>query len=92
MTDDKINIAYQRFKYIFREQINALTAYIDASNVYGSDEGRNHQLRTHANGELKVNTDYLAELLPEIGGTLMAGEQRALEVPTLTAIHTLFLR
>lgn len=37
-----------------REQVNALTAYIDGSNVYGSDQDRADFLRTGSNGFLKT--------------------------------------
>ena len=36
-----------------RQQMNQITAWIDASNVYGSDEERAAELRTFKHGELK---------------------------------------
>ena len=40
-----------------REQVNEITAYIDASNVYGSDEALAERLRTNSGGLLKTNFD-----------------------------------
>jgi len=84
-----------------REQINELTAWIDASNVYGSDgararalrEGRGSaRLRTSAGNLLPFNTDGL----PNGGGSdpslFLAGDVRANEQVGLTAMHTLFVR
>ena len=45
----------------YRQQTNLITSYIDASNVYGSDEDRASWLRTFSNGKLKTST---GDLLP----------------------------
>ena len=37
-----------------REQFNAITSFVDASNVYGSTEGTANKLRAHYKGQLKV--------------------------------------
>ena len=43
-----------------RQQINEITSYIDASNVYGSDAERAEALRTHTGGLLKTSSgDFL---------------------------------
>ncbi len=42
-----------------REQINLTTAWIDASNVYGSDETRARWLRTMKNGKMKTSSGNL---------------------------------
>lgn len=46
-----------------REQVNALTAYIDGSNVYGSDQARADFLRTGADGLLKTTNASNGEVL-----------------------------
>ena len=84
-----------------REQVNAITAYIDASNVYGSDELRARALRTlDGTGKLKTSVGNLLpfneEGLPNAGGTdselFLAGDFRANEQVGLTVMHTLFVR
>lgn len=85
-----------------RQQINQITAFVDASNVYGSDEERAHALRLNdGSGKLKYS---LFNLLPfnteglENGGgsedpeLYLAGDVRANEQVGLTAMHTLFMR
>jgi len=37
-----------------REQMNTLTAYVDASQVYGSDLERGFQLREFSNGKSHI--------------------------------------
>ncbi len=83
-----------------RQQVNQITSYIDASNVYGSDEIRAAALRTGVGGRLKTSTDDLLPFntdgLPNAGGTdptlFLAGDVRANEQIGLTATHTLFVR
>ncbi|GAB4548856.1 MAG: hypothetical protein Tsb0013_09700 [Phycisphaerales bacterium] len=87
-----------------RQQINLITAFIDASAVYGSEEDRAHELRTNdGTGRLKTST---GDLLPfnEAGlpnaengprpssQFFLAGDVRANEQAGLAAIHTLFVR
>ncbi|MGE3966409.1 MAG: peroxidase family protein [Planctomycetota bacterium] len=84
-----------------REQENVLTSFIDASNVYGSDDARALELRTLSGGLLKTSA---GDLLPfNINGFpnggpgapedfFLAGDVRANEQAGLTAIHTLFVR
>lgn len=42
-----------------REQLNVITAWIDGSNVYGSDHHRADWLRTFSNGKLKTSSGNL---------------------------------
>ena len=77
-----------------REQMNGITAFVDASNVYGSSAETTALLRSGQGGELKVNSavGYSRDILPEIDGLLQAGDVRALEMPGLATLHTLWLR
>ena len=78
-----------------REQMNGITAFVDASNVYGSSDEITALLRSGVDGKLLVNTnttEYDKEMLPEIEGVLTAGDVRATEMPGLATMHTLFLR
>ncbi len=83
-----------------RQQLNQITAYVDGSNVYGSDEERAAALRTFEGGRLKTSD---GDLLPwnedgleNAGGTgdnlFLAGDVRANEQVGLIALHTLFVR
>jgi len=78
---------------ISREQINNTTAWIDASQVYGSNIELANELRTFENGKLKTATaDNGETILPQINGQFLAGDERALEQPGLTSLHILFVR
>lgn len=85
-----------------REQFNNITAYIDASNVYGSEEERAHELRTldgtgrlkmSAGGMMMFNVNGLDNAPTADDPTLfLGGDVRANEQVGLTAMHTLFVR
>ena len=79
---------------IIREQQNVITAFLDASNVYGSDAERSRRLRTMVRGQLKVTHEN--NLLPEEEmqkcNVPIAGDVRAMENPNLASLHTLFVR
>jgi peroxidase len=84
-----------------RQQINEVTAWIDASNVYGSDAERAMALRTlDGTGQLNTSTGNLlpfnTEQLANAGGSsdtlFLAGDVRANEQVGLTTLHTLFVR
>ncbi len=84
-----------------RQQVNLITALIDASNVYGSEEERAHELRTlDGTGRLKTSAGdllpYNEHELPNAPSSdpalFLAGDIRANEQVALTAMHTLFVR
>lgn len=84
-----------------REQMNEITGWIDASNVYGSDDLRAAELRTNdGTGRLKISKGRLLPFntagLPNAGGSgdelFLAGDVRANEQSALIAMHTLFVR
>lgn len=47
-----------------RQQINLITAWMDGSNVYGSDQHRADWLRSNQHGKLKVSPSPNGDLLP----------------------------
>ena len=86
-----------------REQMNSVTSYIDASNVYGSDATRAAELRTFSGGKLATSASGLLPGLNSagldnddpfgLGGSLyLAGDVRSNEQVGLTATHALFVR
>ncbi|XP_013793800.2 peroxinectin A-like, partial [Limulus polyphemus] len=90
-----------------REQINALTSFLDGSMIYGSLQNTSDALRTFVNGLLKSYTDSSGNtLLPQSPNPsedlcsdpsqdlycFLAGDDRLNEQPGLTAIHTVLLR
>ncbi|MEC7583282.1 MAG: peroxidase family protein, partial [Planctomycetota bacterium] len=84
-----------------RQQMNGITAWIDGSNIYGSDQARANALRTlDGTGKLRVspgnllpfNTDGLLNAGGPNPGLFLAGDIRANEQSGLVAMHTLFVR
>jgi len=84
-----------------RQQLNEITAWIDASNVYGSDAERAAALRANdGSGRLRTSEGDLLPFnedgQPNAGGDgpelFLAGDVRANEQVGLTALHTLFVR
>ncbi|GFR92450.1 chorion peroxidase [Elysia marginata] len=83
-----------------REQMNMLTAYIDASQIYGSSLKTNNRIRLGRHGQLRVNE---FNMLPEDDNStcvketnfdycLQSGEMRVNEHPALASMHTVFHR
>lgn len=83
-----------------RQQINSITAWIDASNVYGSDAELTSALRANdGTGRLAVSEGDLlplnVDLFPDSAGarpSFVAGDVRAAEQVGLTSMHVVFLR
>jgi hypothetical protein len=85
-----------------RQQLNTITAYIDGSNIYGSDEDRALALRRlDGSGQLKSSDGDLlpfnTEGLKNDGGSddpelFVSGDVRANEQIGLTTMHILFMR
>ena len=85
-----------------RQQLNNITSFLDASNVYGADPARADALRANdGTGRLKTSA---GDLLPYNTGAFdnaptgadpsffLAGDIRANEQIGLTSMHTLFMR
>jgi hypothetical protein len=84
-----------------REQLNMITAFIDGSQVYGSDKARALELRMlDGTGRLKMSAGHLLPYnihgfpnVPDNSATyFLAGDVRANEQVGLTTMHTLFVR
>jgi len=76
-----------------REQLNAISSFIDGSMVYGGDNELAAQLRTLVLGQLKIDPLFTKHaLLPRDQVGLLAGDIRAAEQPGLAAAHTLLVR
>ena len=74
-----------------REQFNALTAYIDSSNVYGSTPFESTKLRAFRGGFLKEGPNRLLPFEGQIDN-ILAGDVRAKENVMLVPLHALFVR
>ena len=79
---------------IKRENLNVISALLDTSNVYGSDEKTSNCLRSYTDGKLLVDEN---NLLPTAGASaggfgVQAGDARAPEMPALSAMHALWMR
>ena len=87
-----------------REQMNGYTAFIDGSQIYGSDKNTSDALRTKTKGLLKTHNQFLK--VPNLptrkqcgfpitdrkkAEDLVAGDVRVTEQPSLASIQTLFL-
>ncbi|MCB1555295.1 MAG: peroxidase family protein [Xanthomonadales bacterium] len=79
-----------------REQTNEITGWIDASQVYGSNEDRANSLRSFVGGKLRSSAGDLLPTTtdddPSASFAFVAGDVRVNEQLGLTAMHTLFMR
>ncbi|XP_042870130.1 chorion peroxidase-like isoform X2 [Penaeus japonicus] len=89
-----------------REQTNQITAYVDGSTLYGSEEELSEELRLHRGGQLNVtrsNVPGHGNLLPFVacvpeegsvagGRCFRGGDVRVNEQPGLASMHTLWTR
>jgi peroxidase len=86
-----------------RQQVNSITSFLDASQIYGSDAARAAALRTGVGGQLKTSAGDLLPLNtmglangdngdPAHDQYYVAGDVRVNEQTGLTAIQTLFMR
>ena len=78
-----------------REQLNGVSSFVDASQVYDATDSHAKDLRTGEHGKMKVSQEMnSADLLPRMGpgNDFTAGDERALEMPGLITLHTLFVR
>ncbi|XP_042871401.1 peroxidase-like [Penaeus japonicus] len=85
-----------------REQMNQITSFIDASNVYGSTEEEAKVLRSFVDGKLKVTPQNGHDLLPPHREEctdasrrfhcFKAGDSRVNEQPELAVMHTVWMR
>jgi len=69
-----------------------LTAFIDASNVYGSTIEHSKLLRTFSLGRMKVTLNDMAPFEEGNVHAVLTGDERGRENPMLTTIHMIFLR
>ena len=88
----------------WREQLNLVTSWIDASQIYGSFKCQADNLRLHKSGQLKTSDDNskLKPLLPRHATNheckspsklcFNAGDDRVNDQPGLTMLHTLLVR
>jgi peroxidase len=74
-----------------RQQFNSITAFVDGSQVYGSDPQTAASLRTLSGGRLKTSEGNLLPL-DSAGSMFLAGDVRVNENIELTAMQTLFVR
>ncbi|WP_404306882.1 peroxidase family protein [Neorhodopirellula lusitana] len=72
------------------EQVNSITAWVDGSQVYGSDQATSDSLREFVGGRLLITDDGL--LPTDENGSIMAGDIRAAENVVLTSMQALFVR
>ncbi|KAF0302265.1 Chorion peroxidase [Amphibalanus amphitrite] len=77
--------------------LNELTAYLDSSNVYGSDETTFNALRAFRGGLMLTSAQDLLprtgnDCRPSAGACFLGGDSRVNEQSGLVVIHTIFVR
>lgn len=82
-------IANNPYQVDIGEQVNAVTSYLDNSNIYGSDYKTMIRVRSFNGGRLKTN---LKNVLPIENGTYFSGDDRVNQTPFLAIWHSIFLR
>jgi len=88
--DFKRSISFCGEESGIREQVNAQTAFVDLSFVYGGDFRAARAVRLNHMGLLK--TSKWGRNLPLKGGASVGGDVRASLAPGLQAVATLFVR
>lgn len=87
----------------FRFQSSKVTHFVDGSAIYGSDLKIQAEVRSFQGGRVRMLDDFGRELLPlsvdkdacgslDKGPCFFAGDGRANQVISLTALHILFAR
>ncbi|KAK8751911.1 hypothetical protein OTU49_010990 [Cherax quadricarinatus] len=86
----------------YAEQLNQLTHWIDGSVIYGSTADQMRNLRALRNGLMKISGNNLLPINSNQGGDcearergalcFTAGDSRVNEQPSLTGLHTLWVR
>ena len=84
----------------YREQVNQITHFLDLSQVYGSTQQEQNELRSFRGGKLRIDLGPDGSILPadssadecKVGSCMKAGDERVNEVPPLSLLHTVFLR
>ena len=73
------SLSFCHESYCGRQQMNGITAFVDASNVYGSDTTRSDLLRTGQDGRMREGDFHLLPLIevdPDLEKQPLAGDVR----------------
>ncbi|XP_055322112.1 chorion peroxidase [Sitodiplosis mosellana] len=87
----------------YGKQVSKVTHFIDGSAIYGVDEKTASEVRSFQGGRLRMLDDFGRQLLPltldtktcvslDKGPCFFAGDFRASQIISLTALHILFAR
>lgn len=71
------------------DQLNEATAFMDNSNLYGSEVATHTALRTGRGGQMKSNAE---NILPEKDNKFYLGDARLNQTPQLMVLHSIYLR